>query len=107
MEVDEIDDDLKPVGNSEAWRDALPPSQQWLAEAEGHQIPTSRVSTEEERDLFKDNYRRFLTGGSSSQNSHDAYDYDAFAMWWNERVEALEQVCEGGQGYGRFDSLAP
>ena len=96
MEVDEAEDDLKPVGDVETWRKALSPSQQWLAEAEGHEIPTSRVSTEEEREFFKNNYRKFCTGASSSQNSHDSYDYDEFARFWNEKVEALEKVCNGG-----------
>ena len=51
------------------------------------------MSTEEEREFFKNNYRKFCTGASSSQNSHDSYDYDEFARFWNEKVEALEKVC--------------
>ena len=54
------------------------------------------MSTEEEREFFKNNYRKFCTGASSSQNSHDSYDYDEFARFWNEKVEALEKVCNGG-----------
>ena len=88
------DDDLAlaPVGDAAAWREALTPSQRWLADAQGVKIPATCVSTEEEKQLFKDNYRRFFVQKSSSQNSYDAHDYDAFAVWWNNKVDELEKV---------------
>ena len=85
---DEDLDDLAPIGDAKAWKEALPPSQQWLAEAEGCKIPTSRVSTEEEKQLYKENFPKIFNGQQNgSANSYDAIDFDAFTVWWNRQVD--------------------
>ena len=47
------------------------------------------VSTQEERNMFRDNWRRFMTR-TSSVNAHDAVNFDDFAQWWEGEVKQLE-----------------
>lgn len=52
-DASESDDDLTPTGEAKAWRETLPPSLRWLADSQNLKIPTTRVSTDEEKELFK------------------------------------------------------
>ena len=84
------EDDLENTLEHQTWTAMLPPSLQWLARQEGVKIPTTRFATPQERDLFKDNYRRFRSS-SKSQDSHDQWDFAAMAVWWDAYVDELEK----------------
>ena len=74
------EDGLENTLEHQTWTAMLPPSLQWLARQEGAKIPTTRFATPQERDLFKDNYRRFRSS-SKSQDSHDQWDFAAMLRW--------------------------
>lgn len=93
-DIPEVDDDAV------LWRSTLPPALRWLAKVEKRAIPVTRLSTDEEKNLFKNNYRRFM-GESSSANVHTAIDYSQFAEWWEQQVDDLERRGEFGKGIFR------
>ena len=61
------------------------------------------MSGQAEQSLFKGNQDRFniQKGGVQSANTHDAIDFDAFAMWWNGVVKKNEESKEFGTGIFR------
>ena len=87
------EDDLEEAGDVFMWRASMPPSLQWLASEERVLIPTTRVSTKEERALFKDNFLRFPAprGATASADDRDGIDFNAFTLWWNYEVDAKEK----------------
>ena len=54
----------------------------WLAHCEGVKIPTTKISTLEERQLFIENVNNFRTASRGNANQHGSIDFDAFAAWW-------------------------
>ena len=97
LNTDDDDNELAESDDHVLWRQTPPPALRWLSDVEGHLIPTTRVSTPQEKWLFQENYRRFMSR-SASQNAHGAMDYASFAEWWNGRVEAYERdrnFCSG------------
>ena len=87
------EDDLEEADDVIMWRASMPPSLQWLASEERVLIPTTRVSTKEERALFKSNYLRFPAprGATASSDDRDGIDFSAFTLWWNYEVDAKEK----------------
>ena len=85
--VDGDDNDiLENIEDDVLWNKMMPDGMRWLAKAEGTLIPATQLRTKQEKALFEANYRRFMTGRSSSANCFDAVDYSAFAEWWEKQV---------------------
>ena len=76
------EDVLEEADNVVMWRASMPLSLQWHASEERVLIPTTRVSTKEERALFKDNYLRFPAprGATASADDRDGIDFNVFTL---------------------------
>ena len=96
------DDDLEETHEEAQWEAALPASVRSLAREQGVKIPTARMGTPQERQLFKENYLRpEFRSGSTSANAHEAIDFGAFADWWNAKIGELESAHDFSSGLFR------